>query len=56
MNYGALLQREQQDMQLLNDLIDKNLPVDCYIHLVKYKLKQLTKELQDFNNKYIDEV
>jgi hypothetical protein len=49
MTYEQLLYREQQDMKLLNDMIDKGLPVDSYIHLVKYKLNQLTKELQDFN-------
>jgi len=47
--YHDLLQREQQDMKLLNDMIEKGLPVDSYIHLVKYKLSQLTRELQEYN-------
>jgi hypothetical protein len=52
MTYEQLLYREQQDMKLLNDMIDKGLPVDSYIHLVKYKLNQLTKELQKLNKTY----
>jgi hypothetical protein len=50
MTYQDLLQREQQDMKLLNDMIEKGLPVDSYIHLVKYKLSQLTRELEKLNN------
>jgi hypothetical protein len=48
--YHDLLQREQQDMKLLNDMIEKGLPVESYIHLVKYKLSQLTRELEKLNN------
>jgi hypothetical protein len=47
--YHVLLQREQQDMKLLNDMIEKGLPVESYIHLVKYKLSQLTRELQEYS-------
>ena len=56
MTYQELLYREQQDIKLLSDMIDKGLPVDSYIHLVKYKLSQLTKELQELNKSYIDNV
>ena len=52
MTYQELLYREQQDIKLLSDMIDKGLPVDSYIHLVKYKLSQLTKELQELNKRY----
>jgi hypothetical protein len=54
--YHDLLQREQQDMKLLNDMIEKGLPVESYIHLVKYKLKQLTRELQEYNRKSMENV
>jgi hypothetical protein len=54
MTYLELLYREQKDMQLLYDMIKINLPLESYIHLIKHKLEQLTKELQEENKKYID--
>jgi hypothetical protein len=48
--YHDLLQREQQDMKLLNDMIGKGLPVESYANLIKYKLSQLTRELEELNN------
>ena len=54
MTYLELLYREQKDMQLLYDMIKINLPLESYIHLIKHKLEQLTKELQEENKKHID--
>ena len=49
-SYPRLLQREQKHIQLLFDLIELNLPVESYMPLVRYKLKQLTDELQAYNH------
>jgi hypothetical protein len=49
-SYPRLLKREQKNMQLLFDLIELNLPVESYMPLVRYKLKQLTDELQAYNH------
>ena len=49
-SYPRLLQREQKHIKLLFDLIELNLPVESYMPLVRYKLEQLTDELQAYNN------
>jgi hypothetical protein len=54
MTHYELLYREWEDINLLYNMVKKNLPLESYIHLIKYKLEQLTKELQEENKKYID--
>jgi uncharacterized protein YaaR (DUF327 family) len=54
MTLYELLFREWKDIQLLNDIVEKGFPVEIYKHYIKYKLNQLTKELQEENKKSID--
>jgi hypothetical protein len=55
-SYSVLLDREYTHMKLLFDLISLNLPVESYMPLIKYKLKQLTEELQEYNRKSMESV
>jgi hypothetical protein len=54
MTHYELLYREWEDINLLYNMVKRNLPLESYIHLIKHKLEQLTKELQQENKKHID--
>jgi hypothetical protein len=55
-SYYSLLYREQKDMKLLNDMIEKGLPVESYVYLIRQKLNELTKELQEYNRESVERV